>query len=82
MAWSRMSAARSNWSSVEVNGGTNRITEPRAFSLDPQGNFLYAAGLESGRLASYRVNGSSGDLEPLEVYPVGQGPMWVLIAEL
>ena len=57
-------------------------TIPRAFSLDPQGNFLYAAGLESGRLAAYRVNGDSGHLEPLEVYTVGQGPMWVLITEL
>ena len=54
---------------------------PRAFSLDPRGNFLYAAGLESGRLASYRVNADSGALEPLKVYPVGQGPMWVLITQ-
>ena len=55
---------------------------PRAFSLDPQGNFLYVAGLESGRLASYRVNPSTGNLEPLEVYPLGKAPMWVLITEL
>ncbi len=55
---------------------------PRAFSLDPTGNFLYAAGLESGRLASYRVNQDNGQLEPLEVYPIGKGPMWVLISEL
>ncbi|MFQ6031070.1 MAG: lactonase family protein [Dehalococcoidia bacterium] len=55
---------------------------PRAFSIDPQGKFLYAAGLESGRLASYRIDESSGNLEPLEIYDVGQGPMWVLITEL
>ena len=54
---------------------------PRAFSLDPQGKFLYAAGLDSGRLASYRVNADSGALEPMKVYPVGQGPMWVLITQ-
>ena len=55
---------------------------PRAFSLDPAGNFLYAAGLESGRLASYRVNQNTGELEPGEVYPIGKGPMWVLIVEV
>ncbi len=55
---------------------------PRAFSLDPSGNYLYAAGLESARLASYRVNADSGALEPLEIYPIGQGPMWVLVVDV
>ena len=60
------------------------LTEPvpRAFSLDPEGNFLFAAGLESGRLASYRIDGNTGELGPLEVYTVGKGPMWVLIARV
>lgn len=53
---------------------------PRAFSLDPEGNFLFATGLESGRLVSYRVNGDTGELEPLEIYAIGKAPMWVLIA--
>ncbi|MDA1127136.1 MAG: lactonase family protein [Chloroflexi bacterium] len=55
---------------------------PRAFSIDPQGSFLYAAGLETGKLASYRINQDNGELEPMEVYDVGKGPMWVLIADL
>ena len=55
---------------------------PRAFSIDPQGSFLYAAGLETGKLASYRINQDSGELEPMEVYEVGKGPMWIIIAEL
>ena len=55
---------------------------PRAFGLDPGGNFLFAAGLESGRLASYRINGDTGALEPLEVRVIGNRPMWVLITEL
>ena len=63
-------------------GQTATEAVPRAFSLDPSGRFLYAAGLESGRLASYRVNADSGTLEPLEVYPIGQGPMWVLMVEV
>jgi 6-phosphogluconolactonase len=57
-------------------------TVPRAFSLDPTGTFLYAAGLESGRLAAYRIDQNSGLLQPLEVYPVGNRPMWVMILRL
>ena len=55
---------------------------PRAFSLDPSGAYLYAAGLESGQLASYRVDGETGALEPQAVYPVGTAPMWVLTIDL
>ena len=71
-----------------VDASTGRLTPvgrvpteavPRAFCLDPEGNFLFAAGLESGRLVSYRINGDSGELEPLETYTVGKEPMWVLI---
>ena len=55
---------------------------PRAFSLDPDGRFLYVAGLESGRLAAYRINRAEGNLEHIETYDLGAGPMWVLIAPL
>jgi 6-phosphogluconolactonase len=55
---------------------------PRAFSLDPDGRFLYAAGLESGRLAAYRIDQGSGTLQPLKTYPVGARPMWVMIVQL
>jgi 6-phosphogluconolactonase len=54
-------------------------TIPRAFSLDPTGTFLFAAGLESGHLAAYRIDSTTGLLQPLEVYPVGNRPMWVMI---
>ncbi|MCH9016368.1 MAG: lactonase family protein [Chloroflexi bacterium] len=54
---------------------------PRAFSIDLQGTFLYVAGLETGKLASYRIDQDSGELEAGEVYDVGKGPMWVLITE-
>ena len=55
---------------------------PSAFSLDPEGNFLFAAGSESGRIASYRVSAGTGDLTPLETYSVGKRPMGVLITDL
>ena len=55
---------------------------PGSFSLDPEGKFLFAAGTESGRLASYRIKGDTGELTPLETYPVGQRPSDVLITSL
>ena len=54
---------------------------PSAFSLDPEGQFLFA-GSQSGWLALYRVNGETGELTPLETYAVGQRPMWVLMTRL
>ena len=72
----------------DINASTGLLTSigqvpteavPRAISLDPQGNFLFVAGLESGRLASYRVNSDNGELEPQETLDVGNRPMWVLV---
>ena len=55
---------------------------PSAFSLDPNGDFLFAAGSESDRLAAYRVNTSTGELTPLDTYSAGKRPMGVLIANV
>ena len=55
---------------------------PNAFSLDPEGNFIFATGSESGRLASYRINGDTGELTPLETYSVGKRPSSVLVTSL
>ena len=75
--------------SVDVSSG--RLTAlghvateavPSAFSLDPNGHFLVAAGSTSNRLASYRVHRETGALTPLETYAVGQRPRWVLMTRL
>ena len=55
---------------------------PSAFSLDPQGKFVFGAGSATGRLASYRIDGDTGKMTPLATYDVGQRPMWVLTAAL
>jgi 6-phosphogluconolactonase len=55
---------------------------PSAFSLDPEAHFLFAAGSETDRLASYRVNGDTGALTPMETYSVGKRPMEVLVINL
>ncbi len=53
-----------------------------AFSLDPAGSFVFAAGTASGRLASYRISGETGALTPLATQAAGQRPAAVLITPL
>ena len=55
---------------------------PRALNLDPRGDFLYAAGLDSGRIAAYRVNEAWGGLDRVGTYDAGREPMWVLPVDL
>jgi 6-phosphogluconolactonase len=55
---------------------------PNALCLDPQEKFLFSAGQESGRMASFSINPDTGQLAPLETYPLGNRPAWVSIIEL
>ena len=73
-----------------VNDSTGQLTAaghvsteavPSAFSLDPEAKFLYAAGSETGVLASYSINGDTGALTPMETYAAGKRPMDVLITD-
>ena len=75
--------------SVDTSTGqltaTGRVASepiPNALILDPQDKFLFSAGQESGRMASFSVNSDSGELTPLETYPLGNRPVWVSITEL
>ena len=51
---------------------------PRALNVDPQGRFLYVAGLDSGKLAAYKVNEAWGGIDRIGTYEAGREPMWVL----
>ena len=64
------------------NGIVGSEARPNALCLGPQDRFLYSAGQESGRMASFSVNSDSGKLIPLETYPLGNAPVWVSITEL
>ena len=55
---------------------------PTPYPWTPQDKFLSSAGQESGRMASFSVNPDSGELTPLETYPLGNRPAWVSITEL
>ena len=50
---------------------------PRAFNICPGGGYLCAAGLDSGKLASYRILDNNA-LEAVGRFEMGEGPMWVL----
>ena len=65
---------------------THRVaTEPdvRPMALDPGGRFLLTAGSggTAGRLATYSVQGDTGNMTPLETHDAGNGPMWILIKD-
>ena len=53
----------------------------RGTAMDPDGRFFYATGLLSGRLASFSISQVTGALEPLEVFELGDSPMWVEIVD-
>jgi 6-phosphogluconolactonase len=63
-------------------GQVSTEAAPSAFCLDPAGRFLFAAGTASGRLASYRIDDTTGSLSPLAVTAVGQRPAAVLATRL
>ncbi len=74
-----------------VNGDSGHLTPlghaaaepvPRAFEIDPGGRYLLSAGLESGKLATYRIDGGCGRLERIATHDVGAKPMWVTILPL
>ena len=67
---------------LTATGHVSTEAVPSSFSLDPEGRFMFAAGSASGRLASYRIDGETGQPSPLEAYSVGRRPMWVLVTRL
>ncbi|MFN8444783.1 MAG: beta-propeller fold lactonase family protein [Caldilineaceae bacterium] len=51
---------------------------PRSFNIDPTGNYLYCAGEAADTMTAYRVDPSSGALQPIADYAVGKSPFWVM----
>jgi 6-phosphogluconolactonase len=50
---------------------------PRFFELDPSGRFVYAVGQGSGGLTAYRIDATTGALDPFEQHKVGESPLWI-----
>jgi 6-phosphogluconolactonase len=65
--------------SLEELSHTPTEPTPRVFNIDPEGNFLFAAGQGSGKMEGFRIDPETGDLTSLATYDVGEQPMWVMI---
>jgi len=60
-----------------------RLTHADGHALESRAlNDVVVQRQESGRMAAFSINSDSGELMPLETYPLGNRPAWVLITEL
>ena len=50
---------------------------PRSIDIDQTGNFIYAAGQKSNKLAAYRIDYKSATLTRIATYQTGAVPIWV-----
>lgn len=57
-------------------GEVDTEAHPRSFVVEPGARFVYAAGRDSGKLASYAI-AQGGTLAPVEVIDVQPAPGWV-----
>lgn len=54
---------------------------PRGFNIDPLGNYLIAAGEESGQISVSAINQENGELEFKKSYVTGKDPNWIEIVK-
>ena len=59
--------------------GTEKM--PRGINVDPRGNFVIAAGEESGHVSVHAINQVTGELKHLNRYESGKDPNWIEIVE-
>jgi 6-phosphogluconolactonase len=55
---------------------------PRGFNIDPNGDFVIAAGQKSGHVSVHAINPETGELKLLDHYESGKEPNWIEIVEL
>lgn len=77
-----MYAVDGDTGSLTFLGAEPSLQTPRAFGIDPRGTCMLVAGLDTGELASYRIDPSSGRLHHLTTAYAGQQPMWVIITDV
>jgi 6-phosphogluconolactonase len=63
---------------LEERGIASTEPIPRAFNINADGRFLFAAGRDSGQLAVHRIDQSSGSLARIGSCAAGNEAMWVL----
>ena len=63
--------------SLDAIGHQSTESTPRFFDLDPTGTYILSVGQDSGYLATYRIDLSTGALEPMMKFEVGESPLWI-----
>lgn len=53
-----------------------------SFDIDPSGRFLFAARESAARLAGYRIDVATGNLERIATYDAGKTAWWVMAVRL
>ena len=77
-----MYAVDGDTGSLTYLGAQPTLSTPRAFGIDPSGSCMLVGGLDTGDMASYRIDPDYGRLAHLATAYVGQQPMWVLITDI
>ena len=54
---------------------------PRFFGIDPTSRLVLSAGSQTGCVATFSLDGETGNLQPSQKYEVGAGPLWIEFAE-
>ena len=67
---------------LTATGRTSSDPVPRAFTVDPTGNFMFVGGLDTGNLLGFRIDQELGTLTQVAKYEVGNTPMWVIVIEV
>ena len=65
---------------IAQNGRTSTEPVPRVLTIDLTGQYLYSAGLDSGFVSAFKIDGQ-GTLELIDRYEVGSEPMWILAVQ-
>ncbi len=55
--------------------------QPRTFSIDSSGRYLFVAGQRSHRMSSFQIDAGTGKLTKLKEYSVGKNPTWIEIVD-
>lgn len=67
---------------IETRGSMVTERQPRAFTIDPTGRFMFVVGQKSNRLSVYSIDRETGSLAKLDDYPVGDDPSWIEVLTL
>ena len=67
---------------LSFNGRIEAEPVPNALAVGPGEKYLYSAGVESGNLATFGIDGDSGQLSRVATDRMGNRPAWISIVEL